>query len=150
MSSPKTQVDYLKLRKSKCRIHGDAYSIYGTPLNNSKKLSFVIFEGFWAITLFLCASHCPAGEPSKSPKFPCVYIGNSSGSSLWKFSHDFPAEIQEQQRRILHVENFTSFPNRIPEDFHMDISTWKLPSCFLQNFKMQYHAIECENVPVMI
>ena len=78
----------------------------------------------------------PAGEPSMSPRFP-------RGSSLWKFPLNSPAEIWGKFGGNFYVAVSASFPCRIPGD----ITTWKFPSFFPQNFKMQYSDIG--RVPVM-
>ena len=57
--------------------------------------------------------------------------GNSKGSSLRKFPHDFSAEIQGKWRGIFFVDISASFPCGIPGD----ISTWNIPSCFPRKFQ---------------
>ena len=67
----------------------------------------------------------------RPPDFHTDLWGNSRGSSLRKFPHNFPAEIQGKWRGIFYVDISASFPCGIPGD----ISMWKFPSCFPQKFQ---------------
>ena len=67
----------------------------------------------------------------RPPNFHADFLGNSRGSSLWKFPHELPVEIQGKCRGFFFVEISASFPYGIPGD----ISAWKFPSCFPNKFQ---------------
>ena len=93
---------------------------------------------------------CIIGKPQQAshprpPDFHADLWGNSRGSSLCKFLHYFPAEIQGKWRRIFYVDISGSFPCGIPGDislgFPSEISKFSLMTW--EGFK------SCENIPVM-
>ena len=91
--------------------------------------------------------HGPAGEPSTSPSKPFTsplgFMGNSGGSSLRKFPHDFLTEIQGKWREF----SMCIFLSPFAVESLGKFLRGNFPRASLKNFKMQFNHIG--RVPVM-
>ena len=74
--------------------------------------------------------HSRYSQRASHPRPPDFYAdlwGNSRGSSLWEYHHNFPAGIRQMEGNFL----CGYFPWGIPGE----ISTWKSPLCFPEKFQ---------------